>query len=116
MVIPNVQGVADFNFEVQSEPGGDILREDFKFVDIHPSSEGEEYCLNGRLKNPGGQLQAYLMVTAMLYDGQDQVINYNYAFKPAPKQVVGDETLEVALCAKSHQQEVARYQLRAWGL
>jgi len=116
VVIPNVQGVADFNFEVQSEPGGDIPREDFEFVDVNSSTEGEEYCLNGRLRNPGGQLQAYLMVTAVLYDGQDQVINYNNAFKSAPKEVVGDETLEVALCVKPHQQEVARYELRAWGL
>jgi hypothetical protein len=116
VVIPNVQGVADFHFEVQSEPGGDIPREDFEFVDINPSAEGEQYCLNGRLRNPGGQLQAYLMVTAVLYDGEDQVINYNNAFKSAPKQVVGDDTLEVALCVKSRQQEVARYELRAWGI
>lgn len=116
VVVPNVQGVADFNFEVQAEPGGDIPREDFEFVDVDPSAEGEEYCLNGRLRNPGDQLQAYLMVTAVLYDGQDQVINYNNAFKSGPKQIVGDETLEVALCVKSRQQEVARYELRAWGL
>jgi hypothetical protein len=118
VIVPGVQGVANFDFQVQAESGDDIdiPRQDFEFIDVNPSTEGDDYCLNGRLRNPGGPLQAYLMIAAILYGGQDQVINYNNIYQVAPRDVVGDQMMDLNICVDSHQQEVARYEVRAWGL
>jgi hypothetical protein len=116
VIVPNIQGIADFNFQVQSEPGGRIPREDFEFLEVNQTTEGEDYCISGRLRNPGDQLKTYLMIAAILYDGEDLVINYNNVFHVSPTNVVGDQTMDVAICVDPRQYEVARYELRAWGL
>lgn len=116
VIVPNIQGVTDYDFQVQSEPGGRIPREDFEFLEVNQTTEEEDYCVTGRLRNPGDQLKTYLMIAAILYDGEDRVINYNNAFQVSPTNVVGDQTTDIDICVDPRQHEVARYELRAWGL
>ena len=42
------------------------------------TSANEEgiYCVGGTLRNPGGELQVYLVVVVVLYDNQDRIVNF----------------------------------------
>lgn len=108
---------ADFELQVMAESGGDTPRQDFEFLEINASPQGDDYCLAGKVRNPGGELANYLLVAAVLYDGENKVINYNYDyFDEALLALVGEQTHDVALCVDPLQQEVARYEFEAWGL
>ena len=77
-------------------------------------SDGE-YCVTGRVRNPGQPLNIYLMAVAVLYDSQDQVINWGIGYQPASDNLVGDETAAVSACAEHFSQVVTRHELRVWG-
>jgi hypothetical protein len=55
-----------------------------------------------------------LVVVAVLYDSQDRVISFGEYYMD-PEYVVGDQTEEFEICVDSYDQDVARYELRAWG-
>lgn len=112
------QGVANFDLHVEAEPGNetDIPREDFEFLDVNPSAEVGDYCVSGKLRNPGSALQFYLATAVVLYDNQDKVINFSDDYQDSPTDMVGDQAIDFNICVDSLGQEVARYELRAWGL
>jgi hypothetical protein len=113
--IDNVQNVADFDLWAQSEASGDVPRQDFEFLEVSQWTEDEDYCLSGSLRNPGGPLQDYLIIVAILYDGQGNVINFGDDYQTSLEGVAGDETLYFEICANLSGQSVARHELRAWG-
>jgi hypothetical protein len=115
LIAEDLNNVADFDLQAVAEPGQNAPRQDFEFLDVTTTSEGSNFCVAGRLRNPNAPLSAYLMIVAVLYDGQNQVINYGYVNPASPIDVIGDNTLDVNLCADRQNQEVARYELRAWG-
>jgi hypothetical protein len=115
LIVLDLQSIADFELKVEAEPGAEMLRQDFEFLEVHPSNGAGDYCLTGKLHHPGGELDSYLIVLAVLYDGQDQVINYSDDYKPFPAGLVGDQTIDFEVCVDPLNQEVARYDLRAWG-
>lgn len=67
------------------------------------------------MRNPGGGLQDYLVIVAVLYDSQDKVVNFGDYYEPYPEDVVGDQTLTFETCTDSPDQDVARYELWTWG-
>ncbi len=71
--------------------------------------------MQGRLRNPAGQLRNYLVIAAVLYDDQDKVINFGSYDVWYPQEVSGDQGEDFELCADPLDQEVARYEVRAWG-
>ena len=68
----------------------------------------------GRLRNLGDQINAYLLVVAVLYDDQDRVINYSDDYQRFPDGPASDTT-GFDVCVNPLEQNVARYELRAWG-
>lgn len=116
LIAEDLKNVADFDLEAIAQPEAEPPRQDFEFVDITSAPAGPRYCINGRLRNPGPPLANYLKMAAVLYDSRDQVINFGYAQPATPVELSGDQTVEVNLCVDPHNQEVARYELRAWGL
>lgn len=108
---------ADFELEVLAEPGDDPPRQDFEFLEVKAGPQGGDYCVVGQVRNPGSELASYLVVAVVLYDGNDQVINYNYDdYTEVLPELAGDQTQAVTICVDPLQQEVARYELAAWGL
>lgn len=115
LTVYGIQSIANFDLTVEAEQSAEILRQDFQFLDLNQSNDGESYCLTGRLQNPGDQLQNYVVIVAVLYDDQDNVINFGEFYDPAPANVVGNVTLDFDICVAPVKLNVARYELRAWG-
>jgi hypothetical protein len=113
--ISGAPGVADLDLSVISQPSSDTPRQDFAFSDADASQGGGGYCVTGSLQNPGGSLQDYLTIVAVLYNAQGNVINFESYDEFFPEDVVGDQTLDFEVCVDPLNQEVARYELRAWG-
>ena len=77
--------------------------------------QADQYCLTGVLQNPGDELQSYLIIGLVLYDDQDNVINFTNFNELYFAGVTGEQILDFEICVPPPNQNVARYQLRAWG-
>jgi hypothetical protein len=115
LAVGGIQGAANFDLRVQSETSSQIPRQDFNFVEVNQWQDGDNYCLEGALQNPGSELQQYIAVVAILYDSQNNVINFSDTFESGPQGISGDQTLGFEVCVEPPNQNVARYELRAWG-
>jgi hypothetical protein len=101
--------------QVITEDSDESLRTDFELSELQGVPSDDEYCVTARIRNLGQALDAYLMVVAVLYDSEDQVINWGIGYQPAPDNLVGAETVIASACAEHFNQVVARHELRAWG-
>ena len=115
LTVYTVHSIADFSLSAASQPSSESPRQDFEFLDVAPSNEAGDYCVGGRLRNPGGQLLDYLVIVAVLYNDDDNVINFASYEAPSPEEVVGDQTSGFQVCVETLDQNVARYEVRAWG-
>jgi hypothetical protein len=115
LAVGGIQGAANFDLRVQSETSNQVPRQDFNFAEVNQWQDGDSYCLEGALQNPGGELQQYIAVVAILYDSQNNVINFSDTFESDPQGISGDQTLGFEVCVEPPNQNVARYELRAWG-
>lgn len=115
LFVDGIYDAANFDLQVQAEPGSETQRLDFQFLNLKQWLDDiGEYCVAGELQNPGGKLQEYVLVMATLYDSQEKVINFGDELEPRPA-ILGDETLDFEICTQTLGQPVARYDLRAWG-
>ena len=115
LMVEGIQNAANFDLMVEAEPSSETLRQDFEFLDANAWNEAGEYCVDGRLRNPGNPLVNDLVIAVILYDHQDKVVNYGEYYEPFPEDIIGDQTLDFEVCADPSNQEVARHELRAWG-
>lgn len=115
LTVYDTQGVSDFDLSVASQPSSATPRQDFELSNLEPSGEAGDYCVAGRLQNPGSQLLDNLVVVAVLYDAEDNVINFDRYEAPSPQDVVGDQTLDFEICVDTLDQGVARYEVQAFG-
>ena len=116
LTILEAQTIDTFDLTVEAALSEDVPSQDFEFLAVEQTTEANSYCLSGQVRNLAGELEVYLTVVAVLYDAQDKVINFNDHYDHSPEQVISDQTMEFALCVDSFGQDVARYELRAWGL
>ena len=100
---------------VLAEAGGDAPRQEFEFIETNAVNEGDEYCVISTIRNTGDELDDYLVVAVVLYDSEDKVINYYDYDEETPRDLIGDKTREVSICVDPLNQEIARYELQAWG-
>jgi hypothetical protein len=110
----DIREVADFDLQVVTQATDQSVRQDFEFLELESSNDGSDDCVMGKLRNPGSRLESYLVIAAVLYDDQDDVINFDSGTW-YPQEVVGDETLDFEVCVDPLGQDVARYEVRAWG-
>lgn len=115
LTVYDVTRIGQFNLSVFSHPSNQIPRHNFEFSEINSSSEDGEYCVTGQLRNPGGQLNEFLVVGLVLYNGQDQVIDFGTDEAGSPEEISGDNKLEFEACADTLDQNVGGYDVRAWG-
>jgi hypothetical protein len=114
ITLHDIREVADFDLQAITQATNETMRQDFEFLDLDSSSDGSDYCVVGKLRNLGGRLESYMVIAAVLYDAQDDVINFD-TDTLYPHQVVGDEPLDFEVCVDPLGQDVARYEVRAWG-
>ena len=115
MVVYDASGVANYDLWVQSEASDDFLHQDFELSDVNQVDDEGDYCLDGRVKNLGAELQDYLVIVGVLYDSQDNVVNFGEVYFSSLDDFAGDETLDFEICTDSFNQIIARHELFAWG-
>lgn len=116
MVVYHIQDVTDFDLDVVSQPSRENPRQDFELSDLDPSVEEGSYCVTGKLWNRGDPLLDYLLVLVVLYNDQNQVINFGTFQGNSPEEVRNDEALNFEICSDSYNHQIARHELRAVGL
>jgi hypothetical protein len=110
-----VQDVGSASLSVVSQPSGETPRQDFEFSDLNATDDPGVYCVSGRLHNRGDKLNDYVMVAAILYNDQDQIIDFDGDTSYSPQDIVGDTTYDFEFCIDVLDQNVGRYEMRAWG-
>lgn len=115
LTVYTIRSVEDFELNVAFQISAETPRQDFELLDLEPSTGAGDYCLRGRLQNAGAQITDYLVVVAVLYNDDDEVINFGRYEAPSPEDVLGDEVMDFEICSDSFSQNVARYEVSAWG-
>jgi hypothetical protein len=108
-------GVASFELKIMAQASGQKPRQDFEFADLEASGDARDYCVAGRLQNQGRGLEKLLVIVAVLYDAAGNVINFDSYREPSPQAVLGEGALDFEVCVDPLGQEVADYDVRAWG-
>lgn len=116
LMVNNIQSAADFELWAKSTPHDSAPRQsDFEFVGVNERDEEGSYCLEGALANRGGDLEEYLVIVAILYDDQGNMLGFGDDYQADLTEIVGDTTLDFDICITFPQADVSRYELRAWG-
>ncbi|MFN8456224.1 MAG: FxLYD domain-containing protein [Anaerolineae bacterium] len=115
LTVFTIQSAAKFDLNVEAQPSEENARQDFDFANVNPRKEDDDYCVSGELRNNGDELQDYLVIVAILYDGQGNVVNFDYYDEYNPDGIRGDDTSEFDICVPPPNQETANFELRAWG-
>jgi len=113
LAVDGLQSAANFTLRVEAEPSSEPPLQDFSFTDLSQRDEEGDYCVQGVLQGPGESLQAYLVIVAVLYDDQGNVVNFGDYYEPYLEE---DQSLTFEICVGPPNQDIARYELRAWGL
>ena len=114
LVAYGILTAADYDLSVEALPSSDTPRQDFQFPSSTTSTNAwGDYCVTGTLHNSGGALLEYLRIVAVLYDSQNNVVNFDkYVVTQA---VAGNQDVPFTICVDPLEQTVARNELRAWG-
>jgi hypothetical protein len=116
LIVPDLSSADSFDLRIEAKPSTEMPRQDFEILEVIQATEDSNYCLSGKIRNPGSELQSYLVITAVLFDDQDKVVNYADYREAAPTGLGSGQTREFKICVASLNQAVARHELRAWGL
>jgi hypothetical protein len=114
LTVEGIQKAANFDLRVEAEPSSENPRQDFEFSDLYEDPGGDFHCVGGTIRNPGDRLQDYLLIVVVLYDNQERVIYFSDYFAD-PEYATGDKPQDFEVCVDTLGQEVARYELQAWG-
>jgi hypothetical protein len=112
LTVVGIQSAANFILSVEAEPSSKPFHQDFTFSDLSQWVEEDIYCVEGTLHNQGSELQDHMVIVAVLYDDQNNVINFG---DYSESHLESGQSLSFAVCAGPPNHDVARYELRAWG-
>jgi hypothetical protein len=115
MTVDGIREAAKFDLAAEAEPSSNIPRQDFNVFALNQWQADDLYCLEGQLQNPGAKLEDYLLIAAILYDSQDQVVNFGNYEEFAHDDLVGDESSTFEICVDPPNQDVTRYEVVTWG-
>ncbi len=91
LTILGVQSITNYNCSVEAEPSSQTMRQDFEILELNQwADDSGEYCVAANVRNQGDALQENLVIIAILYDGQDNVISFSLEGGPPPSMVGGD--------------------------
>lgn len=115
LTVIGIESIANFDLRVEAMPIGDMPHQEFELLEVSQIDEEDRYCVTGKIRNLGEALNDYLAIIAVLYDAQDNVINFSDYYNYSPKNLVGDQMQDFEICADPLHQEVARHELRPLG-
>ncbi len=113
--VGRIQNAASFHLFVEAADITTNVRQDFVLTALQQFTEANSYCVRGVLQNPGQRLQEALVIVAVLYDSQKQVVNYGDFSQRPPANIAGNSTLSFKICVAPPNQNIAEYSIQAWG-
>lgn len=113
--VTNIQSAASYKLTVDALPSNEPPRQNFDVSGVTQTTESDAYCVSGKVSNPSDALQDYLILVATLYDAQGKVVNYASDSQINISWLTGSRTLTFKLCAPPPNENVTRYEIRAWG-
>lgn len=116
LVIESSQPVYRLDLLALSEPADNPPRQDFQFANIsQQQNESNLYCLEGQIQNIGSPLADYLIVVAIGYNAQGNVVSFGEYSPASPSVILGDQASPFEMCLDPLDQQIARHELRALG-
>ena len=116
LVIESTQPIYRLDLLAMSEPASASPRQDFQFSNVsQQTDEKSRYCLEGQVQNSGSPLEDYLIIVAIAYNDQGNVVSFGEYSPALPKIVIGDQTSPFEMCIDPLNQQIARHELRALG-
>lgn len=109
-----IQSVAKFDIKFEAQPSSRIPRQDFVLTQEYQDKDELGLCVGGILENRGAELEDFLVVVAVLYDAQNQMISFGDS-SIEPSLATPGQANEFEVCADSFNQEVSRFELVSWG-
>jgi hypothetical protein len=109
------EDIAHYTLSVSAESTTITPRQDFEFSNMTQSFQRDRFCASADFRNSGEDLTHSLEVAVVLFAGDDKVINVSDAEQPDLEEVAGGRRLNVQICVDPPNQNVARYEWRAWG-
>lgn len=113
LMVDSINSAANYDLSVEAEPSSELPRQDFEFAQVNQWTEDETYCVGGVVQNAGGPLGSYWVVAAVLYDDQNNLVNFSDDGELDPQAGNGNSPFEI--CVDVTNQPVARHELLAWG-
>ena len=113
LTVYGVQDVARFDLVAHANAVGSNARQDFEFVSVTEAQKGTRYCLAGAVKNPGGETANSLVIAAVFYDPQGNMLRFG---TDNAAGLAAGQSVNFEVCLKSPPENSAGYALRAWGL
>jgi hypothetical protein len=108
-----IREAAKYDLSVEALSSDETPRQDFNVSNVNQQTEDDSYCLQGEFSNPGSELQDYLIIAAVLYDGQDNVLNFGDYEEFGT--IGGGDASNFEICIDRPNQDIARYEVVAWG-
>lgn len=115
LAVNSIQNAVNFDLNIAAEPSDQIPRQDFEFGDIDQWIDEDKYCVDGEVKNRGGELGDYLVIALTVFDGQENIISFSYYEELDPRWIEGGDELDFELCTDLLGQSPAHHTLQAWG-
>jgi hypothetical protein len=113
LTVRNIQDVANFELAVEAEPLETSASQNFEFMDVTERQRGAKYCLGGAMKNPSPAEVNSLVVAAILYDEEGHMLRFATDYAAT---LGAEATKNFEVCLESMPPNVARHELRAWGI
>ncbi|MDX1521474.1 MAG: hypothetical protein R3264_07590 [Anaerolineae bacterium] len=115
LAVDGLDAADDFELTVEAEPFDAPVQDDFEFSNLNQRLEDDGYCVTGNVRNPGDTLEDYLLIALVLYDAQETVVNFADYEEFDYDRLSAGNTTEFDICVYPPNQNVARYELLAWG-
>lgn len=113
LIVDEIANAARYDLSVEAEANSESPRQDFEFAQVNQWAEDDAYCLEGVVHNSGEPLDKYLVVAAVLYDSQNNLVNFSDNGDLGPE--AGSDNSPFEICVNLSNQPVARHELLAWG-
>jgi hypothetical protein len=110
--VGTISSAASYQLRVDAAPSDQTPRQDFEFSNEADQMDDEDYCVTANVRNPGAALDEYLVIAAVLYDSQNNVVNFDYS---RISRLGAGAILNFELCIPPPNQGLAREELIAWG-
>ncbi len=92
-----------------------IRHRGFEVSDLANQTDGDSYCVTGAITGPVDELEQYLVVALVLYDGDGRVINFADYDALDSDELAGGEPVPLLLCAGAQGKAVDHFDLKVWG-